>query len=188
METCSSVSTTIGSPLRCGTLTGTISSAKTPDAMAASARCWLRSANASWSSREKPYFADPGDGIFHFYFPEQGLVVPVLRGVDRMGFAEIESTIRDLAVRIGAVAWHVFMLVPTGRGKIDDEVSPQEYEQILNEICGMTKNSPIPIRVTCGPHFMRVVAQNRRQDQAQPNLVRPGGNGRRAPWPGHRLS
>lgn len=25
---------------------------------------------------EKPYYADPGDGIFHFYFPEQGLVYP----------------------------------------------------------------------------------------------------------------
>jgi 3-isopropylmalate/(R)-2-methylmalate dehydratase large subunit len=24
----------------------------------------------------KPYYATPGDGIFHFYFPEQGLVVP----------------------------------------------------------------------------------------------------------------
>jgi 3-isopropylmalate/(R)-2-methylmalate dehydratase large subunit len=25
---------------------------------------------------EPPYFASPGDGIFHFYFPEQGLIVP----------------------------------------------------------------------------------------------------------------
>ena len=25
---------------------------------------------------KKPYYATPGDGIFHFYFPEQGLVVP----------------------------------------------------------------------------------------------------------------
>lgn len=24
----------------------------------------------------KPYYAEPGDGIFHFYFPEQGLVMP----------------------------------------------------------------------------------------------------------------
>jgi len=24
----------------------------------------------------KPWYADPGDGIFHFYFPEQGLVLP----------------------------------------------------------------------------------------------------------------
>jgi 3-isopropylmalate/(R)-2-methylmalate dehydratase large subunit len=27
-------------------------------------------------SIEKPYYATPGDGIFHFYFPEQGLVAP----------------------------------------------------------------------------------------------------------------
>jgi 3-isopropylmalate/(R)-2-methylmalate dehydratase large subunit len=33
---------------------------------------------------EKPYYATPGDGIFHFYFPEQGLVLPgyVVPGAD----------------------------------------------------------------------------------------------------------
>src|SRR5439155_20745226 len=25
---------------------------------------------------DRPYYASPGDGIFHFYFPEQGLIVP----------------------------------------------------------------------------------------------------------------
>ena len=25
---------------------------------------------------ERPYYATPGDGIFHFYFPEQGLILP----------------------------------------------------------------------------------------------------------------
>jgi 3-isopropylmalate/(R)-2-methylmalate dehydratase large subunit len=25
---------------------------------------------------QKPYYATPGDGIFHFYFPEQGLILP----------------------------------------------------------------------------------------------------------------
>jgi radical SAM protein len=96
------------------------------------------------------------------------------------------AAVRDLAVRIGAEAWHVFMLVPTGRGKIDDEVSPAEYEAILNEIYAMTTNSPIPIRVTCGPHFQRIVAQNRRHDRQQPpgqrpNLVRPGNTGHGRP-------
>jgi radical SAM protein len=92
--------------------------------------------------------------------------------------------VRDLAVRIGAEAWHVFMLVPTGRGKIDDEVTPQEYEDILQQIYTMTQHSPIPIRVTCGPHFMRVVATNRRHDRDQPNLVRRGNNGSKQPNPG----
>ena len=30
----------------------------------------------SCTGMEKPYYATPGDGIFHFYFPEQGLVLP----------------------------------------------------------------------------------------------------------------
>jgi 3-isopropylmalate/(R)-2-methylmalate dehydratase large subunit len=31
---------------------------------------------ARFHGMEKPYYATPGDGIFHFYFPEQGLVMP----------------------------------------------------------------------------------------------------------------
>ncbi len=31
---------------------------------------------AAAQGMKKPYYADPGDGIFHFYFPEQGLVMP----------------------------------------------------------------------------------------------------------------
>jgi len=31
---------------------------------------------ATFHQIEKPYYATPGDGIFHFYFPEQGLVLP----------------------------------------------------------------------------------------------------------------
>ena len=34
------------------------------------------SSSRSSTSIEKPYYATPGDGIFHFYFPEQGLVLP----------------------------------------------------------------------------------------------------------------
>ena len=49
---CSSRLTTTGSPFFAGMVTGTISSVKRPAAIAAAARCWLRSANASWSARE----------------------------------------------------------------------------------------------------------------------------------------
>ena len=31
---------------------------------------------AAANDMKKPYYATPGDGIFHFYFPEQGLVLP----------------------------------------------------------------------------------------------------------------
>ena len=54
---CSSVSNTVGGPLRAGTSTGTISSLKRPLSMASKARSWLWRANASCSSREMPYFS-----------------------------------------------------------------------------------------------------------------------------------
>jgi len=31
---------------------------------------------AAQTEMRKPYYSNPGDGIFHFYFPEQGLVMP----------------------------------------------------------------------------------------------------------------
>ncbi|MNE58999.1 hypothetical protein D3C80_1540630 [compost metagenome] len=49
---CSSCSTSLGGPLRCGISTGTISCARRPRAWAAAALCWLRRAKASWSARE----------------------------------------------------------------------------------------------------------------------------------------
>ena len=49
---CSSWSTTTGSPLRCGIWTATISRASRPLACAFAAFSWLRSAKASWSSRD----------------------------------------------------------------------------------------------------------------------------------------
>ena len=50
-RTPSSAVTTIGSPLRCGTVTGTTSSSKTPFFQASAARWCERAANASCSSR-----------------------------------------------------------------------------------------------------------------------------------------
>ena len=44
----------------------------------------ISEAFAAAEGLEKPWFAAPGDGIFHFYFPEQGLVMPgaVVPGAD----------------------------------------------------------------------------------------------------------
>ena len=49
--------TTMGSPLRCGIVTGAISSAKAPFFCAAAASWWLRAPNASCSSRLMPRLA-----------------------------------------------------------------------------------------------------------------------------------
>lgn len=53
---------------------------------------------------EAPWFATPGDGIFHFYFPEQGLVMPgaVVAGAD--SHSRAYGAYGALGVGIGSTA------------------------------------------------------------------------------------
>ncbi len=90
--------------------------------------------------------------------------------VMRQNVHDLEAT-HDLTVSLGAAAWHIFMLVPTGRGQVDDELTPQGYEDILNWIYDAALDSPIPLRVTCGPQFMRLVLTRQKDSDTPPNLV-----------------
>jgi radical SAM protein with 4Fe4S-binding SPASM domain len=67
--------------------------------------------------------------------------------------------IYELARSLGAVAVHIFMLVPVGCGETlaqTDMLSPQQYEQIMRDICALEARGQIQIKVTCGPHYERV--------------------------------
>jgi radical SAM protein with 4Fe4S-binding SPASM domain len=87
------------------------------------------------------------------------------QNVDHLG------AIHEFVVSLGVAAWHVFMLVPTGRGSVDDEISPQAYEDILSWVYETAQDSPIPMRVTCGPQFMRLVLTRQKESGVPPNLV-----------------
>lgn len=65
----------------------------------------------------------------------------------------IFSLVRD----IGAMTWSVFFLVPTGRGLSADEISPLDYEAVLNFLYDASKF--IGIKTTEGHHYKRVVLQ-----------------------------
>jgi len=74
---------------------------------------------------------------------------------------DIGSVFR-LAKSLGATAWYMFMIVPTGRGEdIFEELIPKEdYEEILKWHYEMEKNEDaILVRPTCAPHYYRVVPQ-----------------------------
>lgn len=67
----------------------------------------------------------------------------------------------DLAEGLGAAAFNPFMLVPTGRGSelADQELSPERYEGVLRWLAVERERRDITIRVTCGPHFQRILRQ-----------------------------
>jgi radical SAM protein with 4Fe4S-binding SPASM domain len=67
----------------------------------------------------------------------------------------------------GAVAFHPFMLVPTGRGKglVSVELQPEEYETTLNWIYDKQKElgSRIFFKPTDAPHYLRIVKQREKR-------------------------
>ncbi|HZK43670.1 MAG TPA: putative heme d1 biosynthesis radical SAM protein NirJ2 [Syntrophomonadaceae bacterium] len=70
---------------------------------------------------------------------------------------ELES-ITDFAVEIGAMGHHVFFLVPTGRAtEIEKEaLRVEEYESTIARLMVKQKTSPIEIKPTCAPQFIRI--------------------------------
>jgi AdoMet-dependent heme synthase len=64
----------------------------------------------------------------------------------------------------GAVMWSLFFLVPTGRGRREDMVSPEEHERVFNWLYDLSKTAPFDVRTTAAQHYRRVVIQRRRQE------------------------
>jgi heme b synthase len=74
--------------------------------------------------------------------------------------------IQELAVDLGAVAHHIFLLVPTGRGKymVDQEIDAAEYEETLNWFYDQRNTAPLQLKATCAPHYYRILRQRAKED------------------------
>jgi radical SAM protein with 4Fe4S-binding SPASM domain len=75
--------------------------------------------------------------------------------------------IYELVKRMGATAWYLFMIVPTGRGQeIMEELIPEsEYEDMLNWHYDMEKNEDsMLVRPTCAPQYYRIVLQRAKEE------------------------
>jgi len=69
--------------------------------------------------------------------------------------------ILQMAVRLGAAAHHLFLLVPTGRAKemVNQEIEAMEYEKLLHWFYDMRDRVPLHLKATCAPHYYRILRQ-----------------------------
>ena len=74
--------------------------------------------------------------------------------------------ILKLAEDLGAVAHHIFLLVPTGRGKyiIDSGIDAKQYEKTLNWFYDQRDKTKLQLKATCAPHYYRILRQRAKQD------------------------
>jgi len=104
------------------------------------------------------------------YLKQEGMDFQINTTITKGNLGELED-IYHLAIELGAVAHHIFVLVPTGRGKDLAEtgsVSPEEYDRVLAWFCEQEKDSPLELKATCAPQYyrMRLELLNKEQRSA----------------------
>jgi len=122
---------------------------------------------------------------------EPGAFDGALRGIEAMKSVGMEfqinttittanlhqiKEIHDLALRIGAAAHHIFLLVPTGRGRdlAQQAITAADYEETLNWFHKESLTCEIQLKATCAPHYFRIMHQNKPKG-AKP-VKKPGGH------------
>ncbi len=96
---------------------------------------------------------------------EAGIEFQINTTISKLNLDQIPK-IQELAVKLGAVAHHIFLLVPTGRGKymIDQEINAREYEETLNWFYDQRDKTPLQLKATCAPHYYRILRQRAREE------------------------
>jgi len=94
---------------------------------------------------------------------ESGLPFQINTTVTPLNLGEIPA-ILELAVSLGAVAHHIFLLVPVGRGKDvgSQGLSAERYEETLEWFHQQEGRVPIQLKATCAPQYQRIARQRGR--------------------------
>ena len=96
---------------------------------------------------------------------QEGIEFQINTTITKDNLDEIPQIFK-LAEDVGAVAHHIFLLVPTGRGKyiVDNEIDAHEYESSLNWFYDQRGKTDLQLKATCAPHYYRILRQRAKED------------------------
>ncbi len=99
------------------------------------------------------------------YLKEAGIEFQINTTVTRQNLPYFKQ-IFHLCEDLGAVAWHIFLLVPTGRAaQMGAEViTAEEYEEVLNWFYDFRKTTSMHLKATCAPHYYRIMRQRAKEE------------------------
>lgn len=86
---------------------------------------------------------------------ENNVLVQVNTTLTQQNYDEIED-ILTLVEKLGVENFHLFFLVPTGRGGKIADISPAMYERMIKNTFAKTSLHRLNVRPSCAPQFMRI--------------------------------
>ncbi|MFQ6052835.1 MAG: radical SAM protein [Candidatus Bathyarchaeia archaeon] len=78
--------------------------------------------------------------------------------VTQQNFDDIDD-ILTMAEGLGVRDLHLFFLVPTGRGRNVEDISPVMYERMIRDVLRGYADRELEVKPTCAPQFMRIASQ-----------------------------
>lgn len=100
-----------------------------------------------------------------------GLSLQIGTTVTRRNLADLPA-IAELISGYGALMWSVFSLVPTGRGREEDMIFPEQHEELFNWLYDLSRTSPFDVRTAAAQHYRRVVVERSRVELGEGGAVR----------------
>jgi len=86
---------------------------------------------------------------------KNNVLVQVNTTLTQQNYNQIDD-IMSLAEGIGVENFHLFFLVPTGRGTKLTDISPQMYEDMITRTFAKAAKHKLNVRPSCAPQFMRI--------------------------------
>jgi AdoMet-dependent heme synthase len=86
---------------------------------------------------------------------KNNVLVQVNTTLTHENYSQIDD-IMSLAEDIGVENFHLFFLVPTGRGTKLTDISPQKYEDMISTTFAKVSKHRLNVRPSCAPQFMRI--------------------------------
>ena len=86
---------------------------------------------------------------------KNNVLVQVNTTLTHQNYSQIDE-IMSLAEEIGVENFHLFFLVPTGRGTKLTDISPQKYEDMITNTFAKVSKHRLNVRPSCAPQFMRI--------------------------------
>jgi AdoMet-dependent heme synthase len=91
---------------------------------------------------------------------DAALPIQVHTVVSRLNLSDLDR-LSTLLTEENIVMWSFFFLVPVGRGKTDDLLTGEEFEEVFAKMWDLTKRVPFAIKTTEAMHYRRFLIQQR---------------------------
>lgn len=97
------------------------------------------------------------------YLNELQMPLQINTVISRYNYDQLEEMAK-LVADLNVVMWYIFFLVPTGRGQLDDCLTPVEHEKVFHWLYELSKSAPYDIKTTAAQHYRRVVLQQKMRE------------------------